>query len=434
MKAICNEKYVFTDLDGSKFDHLGMMKKTTSLDDPAIGPTYTFSFLHLTLQEYMSAFHLSIGQSYNRNIALRLLFWIWTCCIRPLWYTGPDIPHLVLHRDIVLRFLAGLCKHSTSFSCQQVGDVLASIPHCYAHGYNYPCIPAQVVRCVYESDSVVKESWEMKNLFAIDSNKTVTVELLSQFDSYLIGHYISCHGGMWFVKTSQLDLFVEGLKSCNGVQKGMLNNLHISLDTELLTLDPVLLSVESITFHDVTFSASGVAVLQQYILFNGNLKELIIHFSYHVELLLPIVFRPSSLEVIGLGETPLAIDNHAIIDLLMNNSNIKELTVTLAVQLPPSTLCNNTSLNSLANHIQNFLDLAKWNLIIQKIQVVLIYKHRYSKIIMAILKYTRQYLEKTHDSKLFVKVGYYRFNITQKLLLRIPEQYHNSIYLFFISG
>ena len=41
---------------------IGMMKKT----EDANNPNYTFSFLHLTLQEYLSAFHLSIGQSYNR--------------------------------------------------------------------------------------------------------------------------------------------------------------------------------------------------------------------------------------------------------------------------------------------------------------------------------------------------------------------------------
>ena len=407
-EGLCDEKYVFTDIDGSKFNHLGMMKKTTSLDDTS-SPTYTFSFLHLTLQEYLSALHLSIGQH----------------------TAGPDIPHLV-QRDIVLRFLAGLCKHSTNFSCQQVGDVLAHVSTPYCYGYENPCIPAQVVRCVYESDSIVQESWEMQNMFAIDSNKTVTAELLSQFDSYLIGHYISCHVGVWFVKTNHLGLFVEGLKSCSGDEKGMLKILNIR-DTELITLDPVLLSVESISFDEVTFSASSVSVLQQYISSNGNLKELTVYFCEHVELLLPIIFEPSSLEVINLGPQSL-IDNHTIISFLMNNSNVKELQVTFAVQLPISTLCDNTSLKYLANHIHNFLDLAKWNLTIQKIKVVLTYIHRYSKI-LALLTYIRRYFEKTHDSKLIADVGYYElcpFNTTQQLLLHIPEQYYNYIHLHHI--
>ena len=59
-EGLLNEKYVFTVDPGNElFDHLGMMKKTLSLDDPT-GPTYTFQFLHLTLQEYLSALHMSL--------------------------------------------------------------------------------------------------------------------------------------------------------------------------------------------------------------------------------------------------------------------------------------------------------------------------------------------------------------------------------------
>ena len=351
--------------------------------------------------------------------------------IRPLWYTCPDRPRL-LQRDIVLRFLAGLCKHSTSFSCQQVGDLLASIPHyCYEYlDRNDPCIPAQVVRCVYESDSIVQESWKMQNVFAIVSDKTVFAELLSQFDSYLIGHYISCHGGMWFVATSELDLFVEGLKSCNGSGKGMLKVLGIR-KTELLTLDPGLLSIESISFDQVTFSANGVTVLQQYISSNGNLKNMSVIHSRNVELLLPIVFKPSSLELIKLGPQPL-IYNPTIINLLKNNSNLKELQVNFAVQMPAATLCDNRSLKYLANHIRNFLDLGKWNLTIQEMRFELVYNHRfYSNVLMAILIYVRQYFEKTHDSKLIVKIAYYErchFSIMHNLLIHFPKPYHSYIH------
>ena len=49
------------------------------------------------------------------------------------------------------------------------------------------------------------------------------------FDDYLIGNYISCHGGVWYATTNQLNLFVKGLKSCNGSKKRKLKILHISL-------------------------------------------------------------------------------------------------------------------------------------------------------------------------------------------------------------
>ena len=435
-EGLCDEKYVFTDLDGSKFDHLGMMKKTTSLDDIAVGPTYTFSFLHLTLQEYLSALYLSLGQSYNKNIALRLLAWIWTCCIRPLLYTSPDILHLV-QRGIVLRFLAGLCKHSTSFSCQQVGDVLAHVSMIDDYTYytqidnyfkNYPegIFPTkpfiQFIQCVFESDSIVKESHMVQDFF--DSEKTIHATGQSQFDDYLIGHCISCHGGVWEVSTNQLDLFVQGLKCCNGSKKGKLKILYIK-DTELLIPDdPVLLSVfiESISFQNVTFSASSVAIIQQYISSNGSLKRLSVYGSKHVELLLPVVFRSSSLEMIHLGPAnkPLYIDNHTIINLFsnMNNSNLKKLELDLILQLPTSTLCDNISL---ANIIHNFLNLViKWNLTIQNLTVQLKIGQHYVSVVKEI-----------HDSNPFVKVCLYElctYNTTQQLLLRLPEQYHSYIH------
>ena len=415
-EGLSDEKYVFTDLDGSKFNHLGLMKKTTSLDDTAVGPTYTFSFLHLTLQEYLSALHLSLGQS-NRNIVMRLLSWIWTCCIRPLWYYGPDIPQLLVQRDIVLRFLAGLCKHSTSFSCQHIGDLLAhlssfhpfAIP-LYIHVYSIP-----FVRCLYESESIIKESHKAQEIFDSEEIIHATGFSRSPFDDYLIGHCISCHVGVWEVTTMQLGLFVQGLKSCNSSKKGKLKILHIR-NTDLLTLDPVLLSaLELIYFHNVTFSASSVAVIQQHISSNGSLKRLTVSVSKHVELLLPIVFRPSSLAVIDIEAYSV---NHTIINFLMNNSNLEELDLTFYLKWPAYTLCDNTSLKDLANHICIFVDLAKWNLTIQRINVILKYTSYTQYSFMSFKSEIVQVHLPAGQQCAFM-------NTTQQILLHIPEQHHN---------
>ena len=157
--------------------------------------------------------------------------------------------------------------------------------------------------------------------------------------------------------------------------------------------------------------------MQQYISSNASLKGLSVYGSKHVELLLPIVFRPSSLESIHLGADKPLIDNHTIINLRnMNNSNLKELQVSLVLKLPTSTLCDNTSLKYLANHICIFFDLA-WYLTKQKITFQLTY----------ISQYFVNGMKKTHNSTmevyLYEQCAY--MNTTQQLLLHIPKQYRN---------
>ena len=351
----------------------------------------------------------------------------------------------MVQRDMVLRFLAGLCKHSTSLSCQEVGDVLVSIydkapinfliklhVHTAFPVLQWSSNQLLFIRCLYESASIIKENYKIQDFF--DGEMRISTLGRSPFDNYLIGHCISCHGGVWYVVINQLDLFVQGLKSCNGSTKGMLKVLSIH-DTELLTLDQVLLPsiLELISFVSVTFSPSSVAVLQQYISSNPSLKRLYILHSKHVELLLPIVFGPSSLEVIHLDTDKPLIDNHTIVNLLRNNSNLKELHLNLALKLPTSTLCDNTSLKYLANHICIFFDLTiKWNLTIQKITVKIVNE------------YNREYsvlgTKTNNNGKIIVNVYFndmfsykhcalYKSTAHQLLLLHIPEQYHKYIHV-----
>ena len=58
-EGLCKNRYVFTDL-GEDFGHLWTMKKTTSVN-VCTGPGCSYSFLHLTLQEYLTALHIAIA-------------------------------------------------------------------------------------------------------------------------------------------------------------------------------------------------------------------------------------------------------------------------------------------------------------------------------------------------------------------------------------
>ena len=80
--GLSNKEFVFTDL-GEDFEHLGMLKKTTTLN-VCTGPGCSYSFLHLTLQEYMAALYFAV-----KNV---------------LYYKKS------LGR-IILRYLAGICRN-----------------------------------------------------------------------------------------------------------------------------------------------------------------------------------------------------------------------------------------------------------------------------------------------------------------------------------
>ena len=110
-EGVRDDKYEFTDLtNGSEFVHFGMMKKKVNNLSTGTDPTFTTGlvFLHPTLQEYLSALNKSLTNGGN----------IPALC----WHSDLSLPLPPNSEDIVLRFLAGLCKHSISFSCQRVGD------------------------------------------------------------------------------------------------------------------------------------------------------------------------------------------------------------------------------------------------------------------------------------------------------------------------
>ena len=56
--GLCEKMYIFTDL-GKDFEHLGTMKKTTTIY-VVTGPRCFYSFLHLALHEYLTALHIAI--------------------------------------------------------------------------------------------------------------------------------------------------------------------------------------------------------------------------------------------------------------------------------------------------------------------------------------------------------------------------------------
>ena len=206
--GLLNETYVFS-CDGD-FDHLGLMKKIKSLNDISVGPNYSFCFLHLTLQEYLSAIHIFLLSS------------------------TIEVPSSLGRRDMVLRFLAGLCIHGDDCLYQIVRTCL---------GVSFNHVELHVVRCVYECDNIVQKIPMIKYFF--DGQNFIfersshllyalTDTIVLPFDYYLIGYCISRIGGRWNIAVSsqvEVDLLVQGLGSDD--IKGELHVLKLSRSLQL---------------------------------------------------------------------------------------------------------------------------------------------------------------------------------------------------------
>lgn len=324
-----------------------------------------------------------------------------------------------------MRFLAGLCKHSSTFSCQRVGDLVVSNDIERSSAMTDVTNYIQVIRCVHESVGIVEESQVIQNLFV--SKKMISAWGRSPFDDYLIGHCISHHGGVWHVKTDnkdEFDLLVQGLKSFNGSQRGKLQKLLIS-NIVLLTLDQVLLSdLQQLEFQDVEFTANSVTVLQEYIS-SGSLKFIHVLDCKNVEPLLPSFFQPSSLEFLGLVGVKriFHIDNDTL-NLLIGNPNLNQLRLSFTMERT-SPLYINLPLEPLVNELLILIKLIKLNHNLQKINIEIdtIDRRFHVKLL---------HNKETHSSEPKIEVKLlHDYNATQQLLLCIPEQYHSLLHIVF---
>ena len=321
-ESLCEKRFVFTDL-GEDFEHLGTMKKTTSVN-VCTGPGCSYSFLHLTLQEYLTALHIAI--------------------VNP---SGFELVEWLEEGSVVVRFLAGMYRHDDYHShpvYQELVQLLAS------EGL-------QLVHCAYECPSImdsVKVDYSERD--------TIYVRPVVGFDWYATGHCISHFDERWGLRIVDdkgmegVNLLVKGLRSTPISTKRI---RFLCLILQSLFFSQIITPLKEfcklhrliILIHHYYYDHDDEVILKQLIAPGSGLRKLEYHNIRIGELrtntLIPLLFQPSPLQELALN---LGYQDIVLHDELLphENTNLKALTISPNL-LPPlaALIMNITSLTYL---------------------------------------------------------------------------------------
>ena len=317
-EGLCEKRYVFTDL-GEDFEHLGMMKKTTSVN-VCTGPGCSYSFLHLTLQEYLTALHIAI--------------------VNP---SGFELVEWLKEGSVVVRFLAGICRHDDYHSYPVYQELVQLLT----------TRPLQLVHCAYECPSIMDS-------VKVDYSERDTINVAPAeigFDWYIIGYCISHFDKRWGLIINEynidgIDLLVKGLRS-SPIATKRIQSLILSFKS--LSLSQVVISIRDFCeLHHLRvllhfdLDHDDEAVLHQLIAPGSGLRRLECCGELHTNTytLMPLLFQPSSLQELRVDVRYQEITVNC--ELPHKNTNLKKLTISRGLLHPLAALIVNiTSLTYL---------------------------------------------------------------------------------------
>ena len=325
-ESLCEKRYVFTDL-GEDFEHLGTMKKTTSVN-VCTGPGCSYSFLHLTLQEYLTALHIAI--------------------VNP---SGFELVEWLKEGSVVVRFLAGMYRHDDYHShpvYQELVQLLAS------EGL-------QLFHCAYECPSIMDS-------VKVDYSRydTIFVYPVVGFDWYATGYCISHFDERWVLHIDDREMGIEGVNflvkglRSSPIAKKIIRYLHLSLKSfsfhQVIAPLSTFCELHRLVItgnHD--YDSDDKVMLQQLITPGSGLRRLSLSGVLDISILIPLLFQPSSLQELELTNAirltnPLELIPH-------KNTNLKELE--LAAYLLPlltEVIINSSSLTYLEITSSIFID------------------------------------------------------------------------------
>ena len=330
-ESLCKKKYVFTDLS-EDFEHLGTMKKTTSVN-VCTGPGCSYSFLHLTLQEYLTALHISI--------------------VNP---SGFELVEWLKEGSVVVRFLAGMYRHDYHSHpvYKELVQLLASES-------------LQLVHCAYECPSIM----DRVKVDYSDENDAIDVSPVVGFDWYATGYCISHLDERWDlqmdnVSEENIDLLVKGLRSSSIAKEKILSlNIIGSPPPSVIITLREFCRFKKLDLFEVKIDHDDLVILQQLIAPGSELESLFIyHFISQISsLLISTLFQPSSMQELILS-TDDTINETQVLP--HGNTNLKKLTISRNLLRPLAALIMNiTSLTYLKIHFPLDSDLSFLTNIVQ---------------------------------------------------------------------
>ena len=340
-----DQQVIFSDLP-EDFETLGLMHCSPELyvDE---GTTVSYNFLHLTVQEYLAAFHLS-QQPVEGQIELLQE------------YKEQHLYYHKQHLHMMLLFLCGIRKFSAypvnALNTLCYGDDSASIVHEIAFNTLHWLFEAQdndvITNLLGSSDIQLRRQF----------NK------ISPFDCFVLGYCVSHSNCTWkidlrhhHIETERVELLVRGTLEGETHCMGGISELNLSKNAltsegvkHLLKFPKQLISkMETLNLEDNKLDSESNATLSHLIPHTPHLNSLKLSHNLigkGAALLLASLTVLNALEHLSLSCIVGAEDCKALSELLASSTSLKELGISLApqaVELIISEFHLNTTLRKL---------------------------------------------------------------------------------------
>ena len=369
------QQVIFSDLP-EYFEHLGMMQCVLELyvDE---GVTVSYSFLHLTIQEYLAAYHLS-QQPLKQQIEHFRNF-----CTN-------KTEEMNRHFHMMLRFLSGI-KRFNGYQGEELktlfveiaesGDDSASVIH---------VLTIDILHWLFEA----QDRDVIANLLGSPDIHFHTLYVVTPFDCFVLGYCVSHSNCTWrldldyrCIGDEGVDMLVRGTveeeTNCTGGISGILLSRNQDISSEglkHLSCFPrkLVKKLETLSLLDNKLDPGSCAALSHLIPHVPHLKKLLLSFNPNigqgnaVPLIMSLTANKSvkTLNELWLKNTRIGVEDcRALSQLLSSSTNLKELDIcdnylpAEAIGLVVSGLHQNTTLKKLNisnSHfsLQNTLSLA----------------------------------------------------------------------------